>query len=134
MFNYKSRLSKNISEHSMFRYNYRNYLDLLNYKSRLSKNIPDHSMSIVDQCSYGKYICSITILGCWKIYLGIPCPSYVHVVTENIYVSIVDQGSYGKYIWESHVHSMSGWLRKINLLNYNSMLPEYICSVHRRPM
>ena len=49
------------------------------------ENISVQSMSIVDQGSYGKYICPITIL-------------YNREYISAHPVSIVDQGSYGKYI------------------------------------
>ena len=83
-------------------------------QSQVAKNIPAPPMSrqlwkiyllnpglIIEQGSYGKLICSITILGCQKIYLFNPCPSQIKVVVENISVhpmTIVEQGSCGKYI------------------------------------
>ena len=108
---------------------------MFNYKSRLSKNISAQLQIWV----VGKYICSITNLGCRKIYLSIlcsdiitvttliysitnqgcrkiyliiPCPSQTNVVTENISAQLQFQVA-EKYIWAFHVHRMSRQLRKI---------------------
>ena len=58
-------------------------------------------MPIVDQDSYGKCVCSITILG---------CPLLIKIVTENVSAQsmpVVDQGSCGKLIIQFHDHHNS---------------------------